>query len=85
VNIRWTNCIYEITKDSGEILWASTLNEAAEILDVNFRTVGIHLVSEYLYSKGQYAEIKGHKVRRIPVFILSNTLRLDERLFGLGI
>ena len=68
LNIRWTNCIYEITKDSGEILWASTLNEPAEILDVNFRTVGRHLESEDLYSKGQYAEIKGNKVRRIPVF-----------------
>jgi hypothetical protein len=68
VNIRWTNCIYEITKDSGEILWASTLKEAAEILNVNFRTVGRNLESEDLYSKGQYAEIKGHKVRRLPVF-----------------
>jgi hypothetical protein len=68
VNIRWTNCIYEIIKDSGEILLASTLNEAAEILGVNFRTVGRHLEQEDLYSNGHYAEINGHKVRRVPVF-----------------
>jgi len=54
VNIRWTNCIYEIIKDSGEILLASTLNEAAEILGVNFRTVGRHLEQEDLYSNGHY-------------------------------
>ena len=46
----------------------STLNEAAEILGVEFRTVKRHLESEDLYSKEHYAEIKGNKVRRIPVF-----------------
>lgn len=68
VNIRWTNCIYEIIKDSGEILWASTLSEAAEILGVDFRTVGRHLEQEDLYLNGHYGEINGHKVRRVPVF-----------------
>ena len=68
VNTRWTNCIYEIIKDSGEMLWASTLNEAAEILGVDFRTVRRHLEQEDLYSNGYYVEINGYKVRRIPVF-----------------
>jgi predicted ArsR family transcriptional regulator len=68
VNTRWTNCIYEIIKDSGEMFWASTLNEAAEILGVDFRTVRRHLEQEDLYSNGYYVEINGHKVRRIPVF-----------------
>jgi len=66
VNRCWTNCIYEIVKDSGETVWASTLNDAAEILGVEFRTVTKHLQSEELM--GQYAEIKGHRVRRISVF-----------------
>jgi len=66
VNRRWTNCIYEIVKDSGETVWASTLNDAAEILGVEFRTVTKHLQSEDLM--GQWAEIKGHRVRRISVF-----------------
>lgn len=68
INIRGTNCIYEIIKDSGEIQLASNLNKAAEILEVDFRTVGSHLKSEDLYSRGLYAEINGHKVRRVPVF-----------------
>lgn len=68
VNIRRTNCIYEIIKDSGEIQLASNLNGAAEILEVDFRTVGSRLKSEDLYSSGLYAEINGHKVRRVPVF-----------------
>jgi hypothetical protein len=66
VNRRWTNCIYEIVKYSGEIVWASTLNDAADILGVEFRTVTKHLQSEKLM--GHYAEIKGHRVRRISVF-----------------
>ena len=66
VNRRWTNCIYEIVKHSGEIVWASTLNDAADILAVDFRTVTKHLQSEELM--GHYAEIKGHRIRRISVF-----------------
>jgi hypothetical protein len=52
----------------GEVLLASTLNDAAEILDVNFRTVGRHLESESLFLNGEYVNIKDCKVRRIPVF-----------------
>jgi len=66
VNRRWTNCIYEIVKNSGETVWASTLNDGADILDVDFRTVRRHLESQDLM--GHYTEIKGHRVRRIPVF-----------------
>lgn len=79
VNRRWTNCIYEIVKDSGETVWASTTffwinslinkkktNDAADILGVEYRTVTKHLLSEELM--GHYAEIKGHRVRRIYVF-----------------
>jgi len=68
VNRRWTNCVYEIIKPSGEVLLKSTLDEAAAIIGVDFRTVGKHLESEVLYSEGRFAAIKGHKVRRIPVF-----------------
>ena len=36
VNRRWINCVYEIINESGEIYLASTLNDAAEILDVTY-------------------------------------------------
>ncbi len=68
MNRRWTNCVYEIINDTGEIFLASTLNDAGEILGVNFRTVARHLDSESLYLNGDYVEIKGYKVRRVPVF-----------------
>lgn len=68
VNRRWTNCVYEIINDTGEIWLASTLNDAGEILGVNFRTVTRHLDSESLYLRGDYAEINGYKVIRVPVF-----------------
>ena len=58
VNRRWTNCVYEITKNTApqsdvEIILASTLNKAAEILNVEFRTVKRHLDS--LSSKEDFA------------------------------
>ena len=64
INRNWTNCVYEITKDTGEILLALTLNDAAEILGVDFRTVRRYLDP----LNGEYAEINKYKVRRIAVF-----------------
>lgn len=68
VNRRWANCIYEIINEKGEILLASTLNDAAVILDVNFRTIGRHLESEDLFLTNEFVQIKRFKIRRIPVF-----------------
>lgn len=71
VNIRWTNCVYEIVNNLGEITLASTLNEAATILNVDFRTVKRKLDYERLNSKEGgfgYAEIKNKKVRRMAAF-----------------
>ena len=45
INRRWTNCVYEIIQNNGEIKLASTLNNAGLILDVDFRTVRKHLYS----------------------------------------
>ena len=67
VNRRWINCVYEIINDSGEISLASTLDNAAEILDVTYRTLAKHLDREDL-NVGDFVEIKGKKVRRVPVF-----------------
>lgn len=66
LNRRWTNCVYEIVKNSNGIKLASTLNEAAEILNVEFRTVRKHLDS--LPLNGDFINIKGNKVRRVAVF-----------------
>lgn len=66
VNRRWTNCVYEIIQNNGEIRLASTLNEAGIILDVDFRTVRKFLNS--LHTEGDFAIVKGNKVRRVPVF-----------------
>lgn len=68
VNRRWTNCIYEIIKPTGEVLLAPTLDKAAAIIGVDFRTVRKHLEPEALYLEGRFVTIKGHKVKRIPVF-----------------
>jgi hypothetical protein len=74
VNRRWTNCVYEIIKGSGEVILASTLNEAGEILNVDFRTVRRNLDSLSVASleegdNGKYfTEIKGNQVRRVAVF-----------------
>ena len=65
---RSNSCIYEIKKISGERVLISTLKEAADILGVEFRTIARHLESEDLYSNEHYVEIKGNKIRRIPVF-----------------
>lgn len=65
---RWTNCVYEIINDKGEETLVSSINEAATILNVDFRTLKRNLESEALYSKGGFFEIKGKKVRRVPVF-----------------
>jgi len=66
VNRRWTNCVYEIILNTGEIILASTLNEAAVILNVDFRTVRRHLDS--LSSEGDFVKVKANQVRRVPVF-----------------
>jgi hypothetical protein len=74
VNRRWTNCVYEIIKGSGEVILASTLNEAGEILNVDFRTVRRNLDSLSAASQeegdnGKYfVDIKGNQVRRVAVF-----------------
>nr|YP_009744358.1 hypothetical protein [Xylaria hypoxylon]QIE13214.1 hypothetical protein [Xylaria hypoxylon] len=74
INRRWTNCVYEIIKGSSEIILASTLNKAGEILNVDFRTVRRNLDSLSTASQeegdnGKYfVEIKGNQVRRVAVF-----------------
>lgn len=65
---RLTNCVFEIINENNDILLASTLNDAAEILGVEFRTVARHLGSETMSSNGSYATINNSKVRRVPVF-----------------
>ena len=65
VNRRWTNCVYEIIKSNRKIVLASTLKNAALILDVDFRTVRKHLDS--LFTE-DFVIIKGNKVRRVAVF-----------------
>ena len=47
VNIRWTNCVYEIVNTTGELYLTSTLNEAATILNVNHLTVKKYLESSF--------------------------------------
>jgi len=67
INRRWTSCVYEIIKDTEEIVLASTLNEAAEIFNVEFRTVKIHLDS--LPLSDYFTNIKGgNKFRWVAVF-----------------
>ena len=71
VNRRWTNCVYEIVKSSGKIFLASTLNQAAENLNVDFRTLRRYLDSlpEQSYLRGDFVKIKeGPLVRRVAVF-----------------
>jgi hypothetical protein len=67
VNRRGNNCVFEITKNNGEIILASTLNDAAEILNVDFRTVRIHLDSSSGQQDG-FAIIKDNKIKRVAVF-----------------
>lgn len=67
VNIRWTNCVYEIVNSLGEITLVSTLNEAARILNVDFRTLKKRLEGA-LQEESGYVEISNRKVRRVPVF-----------------
>lgn len=67
VNRRWTNCVYEIVDNVGEIRLASTLNEAATILNVDSRTLKRQLESAVALKEG-FVEIKGKRVRRVPVF-----------------
>ena len=70
INRRWTNCVYEIILSSGEIILASTLNEAAENLKVDFRTVKRNLdsLSEQSGIRDNFVEVKGNLVRRVSVF-----------------
>ena len=67
VNRRWTNCVYEIVNNAGEIRLTSTLNEAATILNVDPRTVKKQRESA-VASKEGFIEIKGKRVRRVPAF-----------------
>ena len=66
INIRWTNCVYEIIQNNGEIKLASTLNNAGLILDVDFRTVRKYL--NCLSREGDFTTIKDSKIRRVAVF-----------------
>lgn len=59
--------MYEIVNNAGEICLTSTLNEAAAILNVDFRTVKRQLESAVALKEG-FVEIKGKRVRRVPVF-----------------
>ena len=70
INRRWTNCVYEIILSSGEIILASTLNEAAENLKVDFRTVKRNLdsLSEQSGIRDNFVEVKENLVRRVSVF-----------------
>jgi hypothetical protein len=76
VNRRWTNCVYEIIKGSGEVILASTLKEAGEILNMDFRTVRRNLDTLPAASRDfvggdngkAFVEIKGNQVRRVAVF-----------------
>lgn len=76
INRRWTNCVYEIIKESGEVILASTLKEAGEILNVDFRTVRRNLdtlpVASQDFVEGDsgkgFVKIKGNQVRRVAVF-----------------
>lgn len=65
VNSRWTNCVYEIVNNVGEIRLTSTLNEAATILNVDPRTVKRQLESVVALKEG-FVEINrgGHPPRR---------------------
>lgn len=67
VNRRWNNCVFEITKNNGEIVLASTLDDAAEILKVGSRTVRKYLDSPSGQQNG-FAMIKDNKIRRVAVF-----------------
>lgn len=70
VNRHWTSCVYEIVQSSGEIILASTLNKAAESLNVEFRTVRRHIDSlpEQHCLRTGCVVIKGNQVRRVAVF-----------------
>ena len=68
VNRRWTNCIFEIIKNTEEIFLASTLNEAAVIVGVDFRTISKNLALEALGDNGEYVVINKQIIRRIAVF-----------------
>ena len=59
--------MYEIVNNIGEIRLTSTLNEAATILNVDPRTVKRQLESVVSLKEG-FVEIKGKRVRRVPVF-----------------
>jgi hypothetical protein len=62
------NCVYEIINETGEIVLASTLNDAADYLNVQNRTL-----SKYLNKlEGEFTIIKDKKIRRVPVFISSS-------------
>lgn len=76
INRRWTNCVYEIIKESGEVILASTLKEAGEILNVDFRTVRRNLdtlpAASPDFVEGDsgkdFVKVKGNPVRRVAVF-----------------
>ncbi len=75
MNRRWNNCVFEITKKKkGEIILASTLNDAAEILKVDFITVRRHLDSSSGQQDG-FAIIKGNKIIRVAVFFFVNYIK----------
>ena len=56
------SCVYEIRKPNGEVLIVESFNEVLVTVNVGFRTL------KRLLDVGQTAELKGHIVKRIPVF-----------------
>ena len=68
---RSSSCIYEIIKPSGEVLLMPNLVESAQILAIKFNTLKKHLADLENISEG--VVIKGHTVKRIPVFYPINT------------
>lgn len=69
-NRRWTNSIFEIKYDNGQISLASTLKDYAEILGVESRTINRYLSSEASDAKGESVAIKNYKMKRVPVFYI---------------
>jgi len=60
------SCVYEICEKDGGILLANSLTEAAAIVGLYPDTLSKYLDSEHL--KGEFIEIKNHKIKRVCVF-----------------
>jgi hypothetical protein len=65
---RQVSCVYEIIKNSGEVLLAGSLTEAASIVGLYPDTLSKYLDIEILNPKDAFIEIKNLKIRRVCVF-----------------